>query len=245
MELAEAKKPAISALDWEILLGIVEILNTFKKLQSVLKGSSYVTCSLLVDLIHDLRVELEEVVDKCEADPEDIQQFLVALQAKQALFPAAQAVLHDFNTRWGKGVNIGTCIQGPRNQPQGFKSNQVLATLLDPRLKNAMPGIPDTEREGLWSLLVTEAAKGWLKEQESKATQGAGAVPVLDDSNSSSPDAPSETGPPTVGEAPRKKFKMSGMFASCEEAAHLHTPEATQTGIRVPLESLRFQAELE
>lgn len=77
----------------------------------------------------------------------------IQAQARAAVLPCTNALLKDANTRWGDGGGVAIYREGPRRQPQGFKSDQVFATIVDPRLKDTLIGIQSEEYETVWKLL--------------------------------------------------------------------------------------------
>jgi hypothetical protein len=110
-----------------------------------LEGEKYVTASLVIPMIHDLRLGLVEAgqrdVNRGAHDPNSVSRhsLLVHMHAS-------------FLKRWGDGTNICVEREGPRGQPRGFAPEQVIATFCDPRTKN-LKGIPVGEHDNVFALV--------------------------------------------------------------------------------------------
>jgi hypothetical protein len=133
----------LTDIDWLIIKAADVILEPFMIVQKGLEGEHYVTNSLVIPLIMQLRCRLIDVIELYRP-----QESVIA----QKIFPTAQRMLITFNEKFGDGTNITTYQSVSRNQPRGFYPQQVCATALDPRTKN-LKCIPRNERESVWKLL--------------------------------------------------------------------------------------------
>lgn len=142
---------------WAVLEMILPILEPFMHTQTLLEGRKYVTGSLVVPFIHDLRDNLESAMLDLEIAPPSNDADVN--KARAAVMPCVKALHKDFINRWGDGSDILTYKEGPRRQPRGFKSVQVLATALDPRTK-MLYGNSDDQHADVWKLVQTEGRAG-------------------------------------------------------------------------------------
>ena len=170
--------PLIKDLDWAILKKVCTVLTHFQKLQKLLEGENYVTGSLLIPLISDLRNGLEKAANRYSQPPdmaEEAQFSVCERQARAAMRPCVTALLRDMNERWGDGKDVTTPREGRRRQPRGFTSKQVLAIACDPRLHETLHGIPKEEHDKVWNLLhmavADQAVETARKEKVQRETQ--------------------------------------------------------------------------
>lgn len=141
--------------------------------QKQLDGAKYVTGSLVIPTIYDLRQELASVAQNVEASGAYGEEPDVS-EAKELVFPCVRAMSDDFDKRWGDGTNILTFAEGKRlkrRRPQGFKTEQVLATALDPRTK-MLYGILEAEQEDVWFEVQRAAVKIEAASRNAQPAQG-------------------------------------------------------------------------
>ena len=169
-EEADKLDPLLTAADWAVLELILPILEPFRHTQTLLEGRKYVTGSLVVPFIYDLRNSLEDAID----DLNELQPSSNAdvNTARAAVKPCVAALRDDFINRWGDGRDILTYAEGNRRQPRGFKPVQVLATALDPRTK-ILWGAEENEKAGVWKLVQEEAVKIAVQNRTETNFQGA------------------------------------------------------------------------
>ena len=173
-EEADELEPMLTAADWAVLEMILPVLEPFMHCQLLLEGRKYVTASLVVPFIHDLRINLEEAIFDLEvvppSDDDDVNK------ARAAVMPCVRVRHKDFVSRWGDGTNMLTYTEGNRKQPRGFKSVQVLATAIDPRTKHVC-GISEGQHADVWKLVQTEAGKIALQTRQENNSGGGGSQP--------------------------------------------------------------------
>lgn len=169
-EAADKLEPLLSAADWAVLKLILPVLEPFWHTQTLLEGRKYVTGSLVVPFIYDLRNSLEDAIDDINDLPPTSDADVNT--ARAAVMPCINALRDDFIKRWGDGSNILVYTEGPRRQPCGFKPVQVLATALDPRTK-ILYGVDDNEKADVWKLVQEEAVKIALENRNTEASQRA------------------------------------------------------------------------
>ncbi|CAM9499597.1 unnamed protein product, partial [Sphacelaria rigidula] len=152
--------------DWRVLELIHPVLEPFMVAQGTLEDHKYVTGSLVIPTVHDLREGLQEAIRevsgmRCVFGEDNDERGAILDdddRAVSAVRNCAKALLNDFNERWGDGTTNLVCKKGKRRQPQGFKTIQVLSTALDPRTK-MLYEFNDDEQEAVWELVVKDAAK--------------------------------------------------------------------------------------
>jgi len=107
---------------WRLIRWIAALLEPFMCVQMMLEGEKYVTNSLVVPLISDMRGGLQRTVqalrDAIDTAPGDTG-------VEDAMLVAAQATLTAFIEKWGDGITVCTFETGVRRQPKGFTPNQV------------------------------------------------------------------------------------------------------------------------
>ena len=148
--------PILTNEDWRVLELILPVLEPFMEAQTVLEGHKYVTGSLVIPTVHDLRQGLKGAIREvqgmpCASEGEDDDELGVMLAADDnelavsAVRKCAEPLLEDFNERWGDGKTNLVYEEGKRRHPQGFKTIQILFTALDPRT-NILHGFNDDEQ---------------------------------------------------------------------------------------------------
>ena len=199
--------PLLSESDWEVLKLVSPLLEPFMEAQKKLEGADYVTGSLTIPTIGDLRVGLRAAIDNLRnVDGGYIAP--VVREAMAVVLPDAEALWKDFVNRWGDGTATLKYKEGPRRQPQGFKLVQVLATALDPRTKCLFPILAE-EQPAVWKAVI-EAAVDVALEKEQPMDETAGGTqesPVV-----------LEPGAGTADEPAAKRPRLS----PSEEAAAAH-----------------------
>ncbi|CAN0013254.1 unnamed protein product, partial [Ectocarpus sp. 13 AM-2016] len=169
-EAADKLDPLLSAADWAVLKMILPVLEPFRNTQTLLEGRKYVTGSLVVPFIYDLRTSLEDAVEDLAELPPDSDANVNT--ARAAAMPCIKALRDDFINRWGDGRNILIYKEGRRWQPGGFKPVQVLATALNPRTK-IVYGVDEDEKADVWKLVEEEAVKIAVETRNSENSQRA------------------------------------------------------------------------
>lgn len=127
----------MSSTDWLVVQCATVLLEPFMMVQEFLEGEKYVTISLTIPLVHDLRCKLQNVISAYTDVDTDV--------ARKVL-PTAVEMLKVFNEKFGYGWSTCSYGEGPRRQPRGFFPDQVCATAMDPRTVS-LSGVPDTEKQ--------------------------------------------------------------------------------------------------
>ncbi|CBJ33910.1 conserved unknown protein [Ectocarpus siliculosus] len=205
--------PLLSDTDWEVLRLIEPILRPFMKAQKDLEGAQYVTGSMTIGKMAELREGLEAAITDLKAVA---QQGLkeTTQKAMEAVRPDAEALMADFTNRWGDGSNILEYREGKRRQPQGFKRKQVYATALDPRAKH-LYGIQQREHAGVWRAVASAAVDIALGKHAGDKAPASAEKPASD---------PVQTQPAPLGggQGASKRPRMSAF----EAAAAAHAADA-------------------
>jgi hypothetical protein len=92
----------LTLTDWLICKRAADLLEPFMDVQKVLEGDKYVTGSLCIGMIHDLRVNLEDA-SAAPAEPLATQE---ELAAEATLREVAKAMLKIFTDKFGNGTDI-------------------------------------------------------------------------------------------------------------------------------------------
>lgn len=209
----------LSDKHWSVIEHIVTLLEPFMSVQRVLEAEKHVTVSLVVPNIMGLRVGLQAAVEELRAVPPEGTP-AHRLEARSIVIPCADALVADFDRRWGDGTtSVLKFRAGPRQQQQeqeheGFKRWQLVATALDWRTKNVLFGFNDDEKEDLWELVVRETVELVLEEGTAppNAAAAAAAAPAH---VTAAPDIPwgeASVPPPP----PSKKSRLSGFMAAVQ-----------------------------
>eukprot|EP00752_Nemacystus_decipiens_P015390 g13723.t1 len=219
--------PVLSETDWEVLRLVEPILRPFMQAQKDLEGAKYVTGSMTVPKIGELRDGLEAAI----ADLKATDQLGIRASTKEAMeavLPDAEALWEDFLNRWGDGSNILEYREGKRRQPQGFKLQQVCATAVDPRAKH-LYGIRPAEHASVWRAVATKAvdiaAEKFSSDNTATSRSAPAAQPV-----GTPPVAPGGQGAP-------KRARLSAF----EAAAAAHAGVAASSAGRQTLDEKREQ----
>lgn len=96
-EEADKLEPMLSSSDWAVLDMLHVTLEPFMHTQRTLEGCTYVTGSLVVPMIHDLRDSLEGAIYDLKTAP--VSDDADINKASQAVMPCIRALLKDFINR--------------------------------------------------------------------------------------------------------------------------------------------------
>jgi hypothetical protein len=127
--------------DWGDLEVLKEMLEPFKIAQEKLEGSQYVTSSLVIPVVEEIRCKLQSTLEHYDSDEAPTSVTLL------------QRVITGFNLRFGDGSHICELKEGPKRQPCGYTPEQVVAACLDPRNVPNLPGIPPAQQDQAWALV--------------------------------------------------------------------------------------------
>lgn len=153
----------LAPVDWTVLALILPILEPFMHTQASLKGRKYVTGSLAVPFVYDLRMNLDAAIAELQRLP--YSKNADTNKARYAVMPCIMALRKDFVNRWEDGSDILTYTEGIGRQSRGFKPVQVLATALNPRTK-MLYGVEDEDTPGVWKYVQEEAVKIVLENRQ-------------------------------------------------------------------------------
>lgn len=215
-----------SPSEWAICKYGVALLEPFMIVQRTLEGEKYVSNSLVIPLISEVRDKLRKAVDGVAGEP----------GAPDAIKDAAQRMLTIYEEKWGDGSDICTYMEGPRRQPKGFTVNQVLATALDPRTFD-LYGMPQGEHAVAWGLVRAElVARIKLDAAEGTviaAPVGGAAAAAAAASPAALTAVPSSRFSGVVAErAAAADFKAtSGFFQRSQRAASAVAPEVSESDL--------------
>ena len=142
----------LTATEWTIIEMGKVVLAPLMFAQQVLEGELYVTNSLVVPILHELRTGLQAELARqramVTADPNAVNIVACLMTMNTA-----------FVQRFGNGTNVvpvgtpyGNADEGLRRQPKGITLWQAFATCLDVRTKD-LYGIPPVEHPALWDML--------------------------------------------------------------------------------------------
>jgi hypothetical protein len=176
--------------EWDVIAMGQVVLRPFMFAQRNLEGELYVTNSLVVGMIYQLRENLHEELLKQESDANaertSSQTNIVSCLRKMVL---------EFSVRFGDGTNVvpfntpfWRAEEGVARQPRGITLWQALASCLDIRTKDLF-GIPEEEHANLWERVSALAVDIGLR---SPAAGAAG------ESASTVDDTPAKAAPPEV-----------------------------------------------
>lgn len=155
MELAQ-QVPAnyiLTDVDWKYIESVCRVLKPFKTAQKTLEGEKYVTASLVVGMIREMRKDLTKT-----SEDDELANHL------------SKKILKDFEERWGDAdfplFADGGDIRRTQNRRQkGIHPNLVLATALDPRTKN-LKGLNREEVEKVWDSIFKALLRMYGNEEE-------------------------------------------------------------------------------
>ena len=115
---------------WVLEVG-VDVVKPFMMTQVQLEGEKYVTGSLTIPMIEQLRVGLQTARDR-------LQEFETAVGdvAPFSMGEILDGMIEDFNNRWGDGSDLLVFKYGQtgsgKGQPCGYTPEQILQFACDP-----------------------------------------------------------------------------------------------------------------
>ena len=136
----EVNCPVLSDEEWWTLHQVEITLSTMAGFQRALEGEAYVTGSLSVVAVYQIRLGYETVIN-CEHTSDIVREL-------------AKLLLEDWNERYhpasdGKSVKYTSKAEtGKGNRYTGLHPYFFFASLLDPRTKNLIPGMMTNEDLG-------------------------------------------------------------------------------------------------
>ena len=129
----------LSDTEWKVVETVIDILKPFKSAQKHLEGEKYVTISYIPLMISAIEKKLKNYIES--RDLNDNVKLLV------------QTMLNDFILRWGDSADPKfnkVVKRGYKNRQVGIHPIILIATALDPRLKNLSFCNCDSDKEAIW-----------------------------------------------------------------------------------------------
>jgi len=131
----------LSDMDWFDIECIKDVVGPFKQAQQKLEGSKYITGSMVIPMLEEIRENLRSARMHYSVEQSPLGSAVV------------DAVIEAFNVRFGDGTEICVLKEGPARQPRGYTQEQVVATCLDARNVPSPPGIPPSQQPQAWALV--------------------------------------------------------------------------------------------
>ena len=146
----------LSETDRTVLRLPKPVMEPFMAALKVLEGKKYMAVSLLGHYISDLRDRLNHPLDYLELPvPADDP---LEIAAKKAVIQCVEALVGDFDSRWGDGESILLYWEGKRRQPPGVWQEQVIVTALDSCTK-WLYRIGAHEHDKVWNIVSQRVAE--------------------------------------------------------------------------------------
>ena len=125
--------------EWKIVELIIDILKPFKSAQKHLEGENYVTVSYIPLMIDAIEKKLKQY-NEDNAINTNVRNLV-------------SSMIDDFTSRWGHSSNpkFNKVVQrGSKNRQVGIHPLILIATALDPRLKNLTCCKDDRDKKEIW-----------------------------------------------------------------------------------------------
>lgn len=237
-EVVEGVDATLQKLDWAILEKLHRLLEPLSVLHKVFEGDQYVTGSLVIPLVKDLRDNTVTAANVCApaVNPAaDASVSELERNTREAIRPCVSVLLRDINALWGDGTQITNFREGPRRQPLGFTRLQVLAQVCDPRLHENLHGIPPEEHDAVWKILEAELTEVALKAAAKHRAQQADACSAA--ASATVPDAGRGGG---AGGSASSMSPLGGLFAVSRSSGQAATG-AARPGVSAEAEDVRIR----
>jgi hypothetical protein len=148
----------LSQLDWWVIEVGKEVLRPFMMAQVMLEGEKYVTGSLVIPMVEELRVGLMAAQARVQELSAAVGQQVVEDGTDFDMGSILDAMVEDFQCRWGDGSNLLEFKYGQSGtgvgQPCGYTREQFLQFAADPRMVT-LPFVCAEIEEDIWQLLQT------------------------------------------------------------------------------------------
>jgi hypothetical protein len=146
----------LNELEWWVLEVGAEVLRPLMLAMMTLEGQKYVTGSLVIPMVESIRKGLHEAHDRLVELGEAIGAQAFEKDQDFHMQGILEAMIGDFENRWGDGTDINKNTLGTNNtnkgQPCGYTKGQVLCFTLDPRMVT-LPQVPEEQEEAVWRVL--------------------------------------------------------------------------------------------
>jgi len=144
----------LSKADWDTLDVLRKVLKPFRSAQELLEGNKYVTSSLVIYIVHFVRVELQVIMNDNTLNI-SVRRLVDKMLAKlEEIFGSAKTPFRN------------TVLYGARNRQVGMNKALLFAHVLDPRFKTGPLGAEPTNLKELWEALTREAVDFVIEKNE-------------------------------------------------------------------------------
>ena len=130
--------------------------NTVPRTMMTLEGQNYVTGSLVIPMVESIRKGLHAAHDRLVELGDSIGPQVSAKGEDFHMQGILEAMIEDFDRRWGDGARINKYTLGTnstnKGQPCGYTEGQVLCFTLDPRMVK-LPQVDEDQEEAVWRVL--------------------------------------------------------------------------------------------
>ena len=176
-EGTEHAPPKLSDLDWWVIEVGLEILRPLMLAQLKLEGEKYVTGSLIIPMISEIRTGLVAAQARlaelaAAVGPQEVEE-----REDFSVDSMLDSMIQDFEYRWGDGADILCFKYGQhgtgKGQPCGFTNEQIVQFACDPRMI-ALPEVPEENEEAIWDLTERYLKEMIRKEVDFKPADDSG-----------------------------------------------------------------------
>ena len=169
---------SLSVEDWLTVEILCDVLKPFQQLQQYFEGDKYVTLSFIPWMIGKMRNWITTVIAESMPSDDDNNENVHA-----AVHRLAQAMLTQFNARWGTGAegtvfNDHVIVRGQRRIRVGIPRLSCLAAALDPRIKK-LPNIPKLDADNIWKAVIEECRIEYNKLEANRNMAMGTALPAV------------------------------------------------------------------
>ena len=141
---------------WWVLEVGEEVLKPLMLAMMTLEGQNYVTGSLVIPMVESIRKGLHTAHDRLVELGDAIGPQVLAKGEDFHMQGILEAMIDDFDSRWGDGTDINKYTLGTngtnKGQPCGYTKGQVLCFTLDPRMVT-LPQVEEDQEEAVWRVL--------------------------------------------------------------------------------------------
>jgi len=165
--------PVLTELEWWVLEVGEEVLRPLMLAMMTLEGQNYVTGSLVIPMVESIRKGLHAAHDRLVELGDSIGPQVSAKGEDFHMQGILEAMIDDFDSRWGDGTDINKYTLGTngtnKGQPCGYTKGQVLCFTLDPRMVT-LPQVDEDQEEAVWRVLEIRC-KELMQDDETERKQ--------------------------------------------------------------------------
>ena len=173
--------PVLTELEWWVLEVGEEVLRPLMLAMMTLEGQNYVTGSLVIPMVESIRKGLHAAHDRLVELGEAIGAQAFEKGQDFHMQDILQAMIDDFDSRWGDGEDINKYTLGTigtnKGQPCGYTKGQVLCLTLDPRMVT-LPQVAEDQEEDVWRVLEVRCQE-LMRDDETERRRSVHAKPSL------------------------------------------------------------------